>query len=111
MHWTTLKTKILSNGGTLNFIGGATINFGDDSAMASSITNGSGSADVGEVTFNGKAVIIKPIVTHIQLLPALYPNNGGNNKFPAPKNNENNAKPVINISLVLFIAWFYLCRI
>ena len=49
------------------------------------------------------AVIINPIVTQNQSSPELYPNNGGNNKFPAPKNMENKAKPVIRTSLVLFI--------
>ena len=44
------------------------------------------------------AVIIKPMVTQSQSSPALYPNKGGNNKFPAPKNKENNPKLVIKSS-------------
>ena len=49
------------------------------------------------------AVSIKPILTQNQLDPELYPNNGGNNKLPAPKKSENKAKLVIANALVLFI--------
>ena len=38
-----------------------------------------------------------------QLLPEVTPINGGNIRFPAPKNIENNANPIIKISLFLFI--------
>ena len=37
-----------------------------------------------------------------QLLPVISPKNGGNNKFPAPKNIANNANPTIIISLLIF---------
>ena len=50
------------------------------------------------------AVITKPMVTKNQSGPALNPKNGGNIKFPAPKNIENNAKPVISMSFVLFMS-------
>ena len=45
------------------------------------------------------AVIIKPTATQSQLSPELYPNNGGNNKFPAPKKSEKRAKLVTKSSL------------
>ena len=48
------------------------------------------------------AVSIKPIATQNQLSPALYPNSGGSNKFPAPKNSENNPKLVIKSSFLEF---------
>ena len=49
------------------------------------------------------AVIAKPKVTNHQLSPDCTPKNGGRIRFPAPKNIENKAKPVIKISLDLFI--------
>lgn len=44
-----------------------------------------------------------PKTTIHQSRPDFKPSEGGKIKFPAPKNRENNAKPVIQISLVLFI--------
>ena len=44
-----------------------------------------------------------PRVTNHHRSPDLKPNNGGNIKFPAPKNKEKRAKAVIRVSLVLFI--------
>ena len=49
------------------------------------------------------AVITNPTATKDHASPALNPRYGGRIKLPAPKNMENNAKPVISISLVLFI--------
>ena len=48
------------------------------------------------------AAAMNPVATKSQSFPAFNPKNGGNIKFPAPKNIENNAKPVTSISLVLF---------
>ncbi|GAA4944713.1 hypothetical protein GCM10023314_17160 [Algibacter agarivorans] len=48
-------------------------------------------------------VIINPRVTNHQSSPDLKPSNGGNIKFPAPKNPANKAKPNTKVSLVLFI--------
>ena len=48
------------------------------------------------------AVMIKPRTTIHQSAPDLKPSVGGKIKFPAPKKSENNAKPAIQISFVLF---------
>ena len=45
---------------------------------------------------------INPVKPVNQLLPVISPKNGGNNKFPAPKNIANKAKPTIIISLFNF---------
>ena len=45
---------------------------------------------------------INPVNPFNQLLPVISPKNGGNNKFPAPKNIANNANPTIMISLFVF---------
>ena len=58
-------------------------------------------AKIGMVT----AVNTKPKTTIHQSKPAFAPKVGGNIKFPAPKKSENNAKPAIQISYVLFIFW------
>ena len=55
-------------------------------------------ARIGMVT----AVVTKPKTTIHQSKPAFTPKDGGKIKFPAPKKSENNAKPPIQISLVLF---------
>ena len=49
------------------------------------------------------AEIVKPKVTHIQLVPALYPRKGGRMRFPAPKKSEKRAKAVIKVCLMCFI--------
>jgi hypothetical protein len=49
------------------------------------------------------AVMINPKTTIHQSTPDFTPNVGGNIKFPAPKKSENNAKPAIQISFVLFM--------
>ena len=53
------------------------------------------------------AVIKKPIVTQLHKFPAFFPKKGGRIKFPAPKNIENKANPVMYISLVLFIFVYF----
>ena len=54
------------------------------------------------------AVKIKPKTTIHQSDPDLTPKVGGKIKFPAPKKSENNAKPAIQISLVLFnLVYFF----
>ncbi len=49
------------------------------------------------------AVKENPITTIHQSKPDLTPREGGKIRFPAPKKRENRAKPVIQISLVLFM--------
>ena len=49
------------------------------------------------------AVNENPITTIHQSIPDLTPSEGGKIRFPAPKKRENNANPVIQISLVLFM--------
>ncbi len=49
------------------------------------------------------AVSKKPIPDKNQLSPMLYPTEGGNIRFPAPKNIANNAKPSTKISFLLFM--------
>ena len=56
-------------------------------------------ASIGMIT----AEIVKPKVTHIQLVPALYPRKGGRMRFPAPKKSEKRAKAVIKVCLMCFI--------
>jgi hypothetical protein len=46
------------------------------------------------------AVIANPNKTIHQVEPDFTPNDDGKIKFPAPKNNENNAKPLIQISFL-----------
>ena len=51
------------------------------------------------------SVSINPDSETIQLVPDTSPKYGGNNKFPAPKNIENNANPTTTTSsaFLLFI--------
>ena len=54
------------------------------------------------------AVITKPKTTIHQSEPAFTPKDVGKIKFPAPKKSENNAKPAIQISFVLFnLVYFF----
>ncbi len=55
------------------------------------------------------AEIANPNVTNIQFVPALYPKKGGSIKFPAPKNNENNANAVIKACLLCFKLRYLFC--
>ena len=59
------------------------------------------------------SAITKPKKLVNQLLPDVIPINGGNIKFPAPKNMEKRAKPIIIMSLFYFIlntsySYFYI---
>ena len=47
-------------------------------------------------------VIKNPNMDQFHLCPASNPKNGGNIRFPAPKNMENNAAPNISASLFFF---------
>ena len=51
------------------------------------------------------AVINNPINAHTALLPDCCPNNGGNIKLPAPKNNENKVK--LNSNIFLLFSFIY----